>query len=95
MTHTLGPWVATAEKGEYRIDGNGSTPIFTIRDGLIPMREDARLIAAAPDLLSAMRKLLLEHDAISMQYDGTIDDRWPNAARIARTAIANATGEAE
>jgi len=57
-----------------------------------PMGEDnARLIAAAPDLLDALLKLLFEHDAISMQRDGTIDDRWPYAARIARAAIAKAT----
>jgi len=46
------------------------------------------------ELLDALRKLLFEHDAISMQHDGTIDDRWPYAARIARAAIAKAGGAA-
>ena len=94
MKHTSGPWQALAAKGEYCIEGHNGTLIFTIRNGMIPMREDARLLTAAPDLLAALRKLLLEHDAISMQYDGTIDDRWPTAAAAARAAIAKAEGAA-
>ena len=57
MSHTLGPWVATnGMTNEYGIYGADEWPIFTIRDGLIPAREDARLIAAAPDLLLALQR---------------------------------------
>ena len=103
MKHTQGPWHTTepnAINGKRFIctepaDGVFYTVAITMGDAAWSHIDDAanaRLIAAAPDLLDALRKLLLEHDAISMQRDGTIDDRWPNAARIARAAIANATG---
>ena len=52
---------------------------------------DARLIAAAPDLLHALNLMLREHDALCLA-NGTTEDRWP-AAGIARAAINKATGE--
>ena len=52
---------------------------------------DARLIAAAPDLLWALEKMLREHDALQMAENKT-DDRWP-AATYARATIAKARGE--
>lgn len=54
--------------------------------------ERARLIAAAPELLAALRLMLREHDALQMAK-GETGDRWP-AATKARAAIARATGEA-
>jgi hypothetical protein len=97
MTYASTPWKACS-RDETRTaivrdsDGLGIAHVF----GLIDAETDAnaRLISAAPDLLDALRKLLFEHDAISMQHDGTIDDRWPYAARIARAAIAKAEGAA-
>lgn len=52
---------------------------------------NARLIAAAPDLLWALEKMLREHDALQMAENKT-DDRWP-AATYARATIAKARGE--
>lgn len=51
----------------------------------------ARLIAAAPDLLAALKSMLREHDALQLAERRT-GDRWP-AATLARAAIAKATGE--
>lgn len=50
----------------------------------------ARLIAAAPDLLAALEKILREHDALQMAERKT-GDRW-TAATLARAAIAKAGG---
>jgi hypothetical protein len=46
---------------------------------------NARLIAAAPDLLHALRMMLREHDALQIAENRT-DDRWP-AATLARNLI--------
>lgn len=46
---------------------------------------NARLMAAAPDLLLAVTRLLREHDALQMAENRT-DDRWP-AATFARDLL--------
>lgn len=58
--HTPGPWTIYAPAGtdSYYVSGPGSLCVFTIRAGTIPMRDDARLIAAAPELLTALRNLV-------------------------------------
>jgi hypothetical protein len=48
---------------------------------------NAALIAAAPLLMRALGELLREHDALSMQSDGKIVDRWPEKAKAARAAL--------
>ncbi len=60
-------------------------------DGLLFRTDDARLIAAAPDLLAALREMLCQF-ADHEQYD---EDGYDTAAiNNARAAIARATGEA-
>jgi len=87
MTHTLGPWtlgaewVAPAEKDAYLMTSRNGQRIFVIRDGLIPTLEDARLIAAAPDLLAALQGLVNFPNDIHKMSD-------------ALEAIAKATGGA-
>ena len=51
---------------------------------------DAQLIAAAPDLLWALEKMLREHDALQLAENRS-GDRWP-AATAARKAISKARG---
>lgn len=51
---------------------------------------NARLIAAAPDLLAALRELLAKHD----EGREDLSDLWPKQASVARAAIARAVGEA-
>ena len=50
----------------------------------------ADLIAAAPDLLHALRLMLREHDALQLA-EGSTEDRW-TAATLARVAINKAEG---
>jgi hypothetical protein len=49
---------------------------------------NARLVAAAPALLAALREILAKHD----DRDGA-SDLWPREAAMAREAIAAAIGE--
>jgi hypothetical protein len=95
MSHTPAPWTvseldAGGEVSEYHIF---IEPGVAVIERKVEGKDqcdmaDARLIAAAPDLLEALQKLLSH---------GTFDD-YPNtiewyAVRDARAAIARATGE--
>jgi hypothetical protein len=51
-------------------------------------KANARLVAAAPALLAALRGILAKHD----DRDGA-SDLWPREAAMAREAIAAATRE--
>lgn len=84
---TPGPWTATAvnEDGAYtqwRIDPRVADVFWVNKTGAA----NARLIAAAPDLLAALRELIADRDAHG----------WPDfpASERARAAIAKATGAA-
>jgi len=87
MEHKFGEWVATCSKRDYSMDRRGGDPVFVIREGLIPMREDARLIAAAPDLLAALRDLTVDAEAA-----GWDAPEYRDVLNAARAAIAKATG---
>ena len=51
MTHTPGPWSLYQQGDEYGCWGKGGTRVFSIRKGVEPMNEDARLIAEMLTLL--------------------------------------------
>jgi hypothetical protein len=54
---------------------------------------NARLIAAAPDLLEALKELLSGHDSLYLAHFGPLaDPRNDIAAKVARAAIARAEG---
>lgn len=97
-THTPGPWRVNnggrsrlphirAADGSYVMD---AAPRGSRARSCVRQEADARLIAAAPELLSALRSLVRACD----------DEGWPRTAeqmaplQYARTAIAAATGEA-
>lgn len=81
--HTPGPWEVVAvdwsEEGNARFEIHGIT-----RTGIA----DARLIAAAPELLDALRTIV-ETDFLP----GAWNDQYEAIAKKARAAIAQATGE--
>jgi hypothetical protein len=98
--HTPGPWKFSHRKGN---DGMYRTEVFSDVHGGIAVcgwtlkhcgngvtatyREDnARLIAAAPDLLEALNALVAAHGSI-------LDLRESDELKLARAAIAKATGE--
>lgn len=89
INHTLAPWRAPASQFGYvmAIDNYGNpVTVCSARS-----EADARLIAAAPDMLHALRLMLREHDALQMAA-GSTEDRWP-AATLARS-ILNRLGDA-
>jgi len=87
MNHTPGPWTISHENfGHFKLDAGD----VSIIDGCgycdspwLSSEADARLIAAAPDLLEALKKMLdvWEHGGLK-----------PYPIAKARAAIAKATG---
>jgi len=86
--HTPGPWHTGGQDDRiiYAADG------FAVADATVfhgrPETHNARLIAAAPELLDALKVLLSLHDS---QVDTA--DAWNVSMEEARTAISKATGE--
>ena len=90
--HTPGPWTRRyTPQGEYVL-GPESTAVARMQDGSIE-GADARLIAAAPDLLAALRLTVEWLDNLGTSPE--LLDAMPNnfSRNIARTAIARALGQ--
>ena len=91
--HTPGPWTAIIEKdGEHVVD----TYVVDVDEDVVVRpsaklsEPDARLIAAAPDLLAALRALITEWDR---PREIPADPDWCDAiVGQARAAIAKAEG---
>ena len=93
--HTPGPWTAepyrvgdSAYKIVYDADGHWLAEVFDVPNAPDTAAADARLIAAAPELLEALRNLvgLAEMRGSLHEYRAALDE--------ARAAIAKATGGA-
>jgi len=97
--HTPGPW--SAERGAYgdwfinAADGSvWIAKTVPMRDlmtklAIFETEHDARLIAAAPDMLAALQAMSTSfHD---VEHMGGLDDHKTIAANMARAAIAKAT----
>ena len=72
-THTLGPWERKSIPGHlFELHDSSGTPVMRIRGGMMPSLEDARLIAAAPELLAELQHLvrLLEPMEDTLQVPG-------------------------
>ena len=83
-SHTPGPWIVFTSEDDWGCDtfvGTLTDTLFDVRPGKGPSWQDAnaRLIAAAPDLLAAL--IALEHE-----YG-------PTTLRHAAAAIAKAKGQ--
>ena len=84
--HTPGPWVTTPEPNgkEWGVDaGPWGICICADAPGKGTAEDNARLIAAAPDLLDALKQI---KSNANMYHAETISE-------IARAAIAKATGD--
>jgi hypothetical protein len=66
MSHTPGPWMVHAEDRRAVVDSGGVCVVADVRS--YRDTDDARLIAAAPDLLAALKAVLAEE----MIYTGAI-----------------------
>jgi len=100
--HTPGPWTTrpNPDAPEWWIDGPvGLTPNVSYETigppiGMTYTKENARLIAAAPDLLVALDNFIADYDTICTEYSTA------NVARVVdmalpsfRAAIAKATNQ--
>ena len=91
--HTPGPWFAVADKGQTIIRTSRSSAAFSPlaivkgdkRDTLKDQEANARLIAAAPDLLDALSEIINDGGKFVMTNE---------THRKARAAIAKARGDA-
>jgi hypothetical protein len=82
--HTPGPWNLAPKAVNHQL-------LYGPVPGLIAdihKDEDARLIAAAPDLLAALQHLLL-----TIGSDPELEEYLETGSALARAAIAKATGE--
>ena len=86
--HTPGPWDVEPKGSRHFVDGaDGLTVAYLDRAGVRERAEieaNARLIAAAPDLLAALYSIATDPSAIYSGVNAHIGD-------IARAAIAKAT----
>ena len=101
VTHTPGPWKAapTFVENENTFWGIYAPAVCPKqfngeRVGKVLNEADARLIAAAPDLLEALRELVTEHDTEPYGHEGPWYGRNDTGGIVlARDAIRKATGE--
>ena len=104
MKHTPGPWLVVKEpNGVIYVDGDLSTVCdlyqkeragthYKIHQ-FINADANANLIAAAPDLLDALKLALVNLECGAFNTSGKAQKNYSNAANIARQAIKKAEGE--
>lgn len=80
--HTPGPWLHQPDQ-EKIVSSSGQTIVYELNSS----EEDARLIAAAPDLLAALEQI----ERLGREADGSMVDVRAMLGDIARAAIAKAT----
>ncbi|MDP2661324.1 MAG: hypothetical protein Q8R28_11415 [Dehalococcoidia bacterium] len=81
--YTPGPWKRLWEEGKFICQSGSGAHIATMADGWPPedIEANANLIAAAPDLLEALRALLGVYRLKRPQIFGS--DQWEETARAA------------
>jgi hypothetical protein len=91
MKHTPGPWKVTCLIPEsYRVFPEGDTQYQTKTP--TEMFANARLIAAAPDLLDALKAALLEFDCECDEYS-TPSEIYVQTINAMKSAISKAEGD--
>ena len=87
--HTPGPWAIRETATHIAVIGANNEALFHEYKGNTGVKEDARLIAAAPDLLNALQAIV--KSLADQDDEGMIE----HAQQMidARAAIAKATGE--
>ena len=83
--HTPGPWQVMNRTAGIAVEANSGTVVAAGVINCITY-DDARLIAAAPDMLAALRRIITTMEAD--KTDGTV--YYADMAAIARAALAKA-----
>ncbi len=90
MKFTPGPWhIEDASYGQIVCADKADVAVVRNSDGL-PHHENARLIAASPDLLEALRSIV--EDYAFCEQNPVFGDRVHEYVKTARAAIAKAEG---
>lgn len=94
--HTPGPWQWTQHfDPTISIYKDGFGQIARLYDSSVGTgKANARLIAAAPDLLEALKTLVPMLDEWHKEHPAHVGDKEPHAIKAASAAIAKATGGA-
>lgn len=101
VKHTPGPWhvglmngegSVFADEGRMRAEAGGTTlyPICSVIDFDGEREANARLIAAAPELLAALQRLTIQAE-MTDDYEQSIGGTLHGAIKQANAAIAKAT----
>jgi hypothetical protein len=93
-THTPSPWHLGKRGGNPAIYGKDGTEVAEILHGLTPeWRDNARLIAAAPEMLEALESIAIGLSPASVELQGeTLADLCRVCREIAENALANVKG---
>ena len=97
--HTLGPWKRIARYGIQSVHGPEGDCVAVCDDIISPNFENALLIAAAPELLAAIKALLSETESLHLCHNETLmDEGCPAVSEDisiinARAIIAKAEGK--
>ena len=100
IKYTPGPWtVSTYKHNEQRPsiisqDANSVWFLCRMDDGCPNVHENARLIAAAPELLEALKHSVRFVRAFTSTVNSAMDDKWATLEQC-EAAIAKAEGGAE
>lgn len=86
-SHTPGPWLTRESATHVTVTNARGDAVFNDDKRIPGVIADARLIAAAPELLEALCKLVEIEDGTGMAVIG-----WTEAMETASAAIAKATG---
>ena len=94
--HTPGPWVVKSARSGFYVESQFDVIVDSLdecgRYGAIDNEANARLIAAAPELLKAL-KALIENVGSCICYDQSEGECLAKAWKMAAVAIAKAEGE--
>lgn len=91
INHTPGPWSARANGAQWVVDAGREQRVASVNTALMGQEANARLIAAAPELLAALRPFADIGVSENPDYQPMIRmDR--EAILAARAAIAKAEG---
>lgn len=89
--HTAGPWIVT-NHNEICADNDHESFIAEVFDETDEWRANARLIAAAPELLSALDELLTQTVDMDLAYGIELTEGEQEAREHALSAIEKACG---
>lgn len=88
--HTPGPWFVSRNSNYVRAESSKGWNIATIEDQPPYKEANAKLMAAAPELLKALNSLVLSVMA-HPDYTGDENEEWTDLIETAEEAIKKAT----